>query len=520
MSEFDVAAFKVETLDVIKFIAQFLKENSLVKSLETLQKESNVTLNSVESLESFKADVNDGKWERVLSQVSLMQLPSEKLTMIYEQIIFELLEARESELAKEILVTAEPLLLLRQKDSRRFFKLEHLCSGSDFDPNDIYEMGISKGKRRRDVAEALVGETDVLPSSRLLSLLGEAVRYQKARNLINCGKPHDIFCSAMGTLNQENEEKLPTKKSGQIIFALASHPEVAIFSPDGWSLVTGSYDGFLEVWNFEECKLRTDLDYQVNDDLMMHENAILCATFTQDGEYLATGSKDGMIKIWKFSSGVCTKKIRAHSMGITSLNFSREATQVLSTSFDGIVRLYGLQSGKVLKEFVGHSSFVNCALFGNDREHIVSGSSDGTVRFWDQRTSECTMTYVPGSVIGIAAKDLSVHTLQTMPDNPDHILVVTRSPYVFIISMQGKLMRSFSNGDKTDFLCATVSPKGKWIYCVGGDGIMYMFNSSTGQVEKFLKISDGEEVIGVAHNPKSNILCTIADHGQLRLWKP
>lgn len=64
--------------------------------------------------------------------------------------------------------------------------------------------------------------------------------------------------------------------------------------------------------------------------------------------------------------------------------------------------------------------------------------------------------------MGSAVPDSSVHTVQLLPTNPDHVLVCTKTYQAYLMTLQGKLIKTFSSGKQTggDFTCATVSPQG------------------------------------------------------------
>lgn len=78
------------------------------------------------------------------------------------------------------------------------------------------------------------------------------------------------------------------------------------------------------------------------------------------------------------------------------------------------------------------------------------------------------------------ASGQTVNSVTIMPNNPDHVLVCSKTSTLYLINMRGQILKSFTHEKKggADFVSASVSPHGDFAYAVAEDSTLYAFNTS------------------------------------------
>jgi RNA polymerase sigma factor (sigma-70 family) len=149
----------------------------------------------------------------------------------------------------------------------------------------------------------------------------------------------------------------------------------ATFSDDGNSLITGSQDATVRVWDIGSGSEQTTL--------AGHRLGIKAVALSKDGRLLASGGLDGAVKLWDLPTGNPRRALAGHRTPVHALAFSPDASLVASASQDGTIKLWETATGNARGVIAGHADIVNSLHFCNSGQKLASASADGTARVWD-----------------------------------------------------------------------------------------------------------------------------------------
>lgn len=150
---------------------------------------------------------------------------------------------------------------------------------------------------------------------------------------------------------------------------------VLAFSPDGTMLIGAGRDETIRIWWPERGTShilgRTDPGKWIE-----------ALAVTPDGQTVITGSYHGVVKAWPLD-GTAPRTIGHHEGQVWAVAVSPDGTFAVSGGGDGRVRQWPLTSGGAERVRGRHGEPVRCVSISPDGTHVVSSAADGTVHLWD-----------------------------------------------------------------------------------------------------------------------------------------
>jgi WD40 repeat protein len=246
------------------------------------------------------------------------------------------------------------------------------------------------------------------------------------------------------TLDREN----PTKT---IYYAYSMS-----FSPDGKMIVSGKYDGNIQLWGLDGKEIS---DFKCKGHSESERSWINDISFSPNGELIASAGRDHSVRLWRKSDGTLLHILSDHRDSVNSVGFSPNGKLILSASSDGTVKLWEL-NGILLSTFSGHDNEVYSASFSPDGKIIASASSDRTVRLWklDGTLLDSLTTHGDG-----------VNSASFSPDG-EMIASASNDGTIKLWRRDGTLWQTFIDPRIKRFYSVSFSPDGQKIAALGSDG--------------------------------------------------
>jgi WD40 repeat protein len=289
------------------------------------------------------------------------------------------------------------------------------------------------------------------------------------------------------------------------------------FSTDGRTLLSGSHDGTLILWDVASGRQLLSIEGHRAHGLPFE---VVSVAFSPDGKMLASGSSDQTVRLWDANTGAQLRLFKGVKYA-QDVKFSPDGRRLVVANCETVL-LWDVATGTLLRTFrkastgVGGSYCASHALFSPDGRKLIADG--GPVQIWDVSTgTEVTRFEPQGSGFGMA--------LST--DGKQLLLGEDFKGYLGMIELwdleSGKLLRSFPQQTKP-VGCVALAPDGRIAATesrdgseIESDGFIKLWDISTGAELRRL-VGHKRRVAAIAFAPDGKTLASGSWDHSVRLW--
>jgi len=266
------------------------------------------------------------------------------------------------------------------------------------------------------------------------------------------------------------------------------------FSPDEKTIVSGC-DRTLRLWAITDKPAKE----------FAHKNQVSSVAFSPDGKSVLTGSYDYVARLWD-TAGELVSEFKGHSSIITAAIFSPDGKSVLTGSWDYTMRLHKLD-GTLIREFKGANGSISSAAVSPDGKFVLSGADDSTAILWD----------INGKIIQEFKLRGTISAVTFSPDGK-YMLIGSWSDTPKLFDINGKLIHEFGGHTKF-CSSLTFSPDSKWVLTGGSgiDNFVAQLWTVKGKLTREY-LGHSFQVISVAFAPDGKSILTGARDNTAKWW--
>ncbi len=223
-------------------------------------------------------------------------------------------------------------------------------------------------------------------------------------------------------------------------------------SPDGQTIVSGSGDGTLLLWDLH--------GNRISEPFRGHEAEVIDVAFSDDGQIIASASADGTLLLWDLHGNRISEPFRGHNGQVNAISLSGtgEQMQIVSGGNDNFLFLWD-RYGNQLTKFSGHDAPVKSVTFCSDGQSVISGSVDGTLRRWNLKGK---------SLITFIGHQDSVTSVALSSDG-EIVLSASRDGTLRLWNLQGETLAESLQGHQGAIWTAVFSCNGETLVSGGSD---------------------------------------------------